>query len=279
MEAEAARAERPVPASPRLVGLDEDAAFACAPVPAVVVSRAGVPPLVLRANGAFCDLAACDRSEAARLPISHVITGFDDVLRALDEGRAVNAVSSTLRVAGRELPVMLYATALPGDAAQRPALVQIISLAHSETERALRESEKRVQDVIDNVRALIYIKDAAGAYLLINRYFEEIYGVSRYHAPRRTNSDFFPPEIAAVYTANDQRVLESGMPLEFEEPRMGGGAWLSLKFPLFDVDGHIYGLGGSPPTSPIVAGPKLSSARPRMKQSARTRPRANSSAG
>lgn len=244
VEARAPRAAHPLAEPPEPVGLGEDPTFADAPVPAVVVSRGCVPPRVIRANRAFCELAACDHSEAATLPISDVISGLDDALRALDDGRGVNAVSSTLTVAGRELPVMLYATALSDHQAQRPALVQIISLVHSELERALRESEKRVQDVVDNVKALIYIKNAAGAYLLINRYFEEMHGVSRYDAPKRTNFDFFPPEIAEVYTANDQRVLESGIPLEVEEPRMGGGAWLSLKFPLFDVDGDIYGVGG-----------------------------------
>ena len=32
--------------------------------------------------------------------------------------------------------------------------------------------------------------------------------------------------------------------MEFEEPRADGGAWLTLKFPLFDVDGDIYAVGG-----------------------------------
>jgi signal transduction histidine kinase/CheY-like chemotaxis protein len=32
--------------------------------------------------------------------------------------------------------------------------------------------------------------------------------------------------------------------MEFEEPRSDGGAWLSLKFPLFDEDGRLYAVGG-----------------------------------
>ena len=39
-------------------------------------------------------------------------------------------------------------------------------------------------------------------------------------------------------------MLETGVPMEFEEPRADGGAWLTLKFPLFDVDGDIYAVGG-----------------------------------
>jgi PAS domain S-box-containing protein len=98
--------------------------------------------------------------------------------------------------------------------------------------------------VVDNVSALIYIKHSNGRFLLINRYFEEMFGVSREDAPKRTNYDFFEPAIAAHYSANDRRVLESGVAMEFEEPRADGGAWLSLKFPLFDEDGRLYAVGG-----------------------------------
>jgi PAS domain S-box-containing protein len=141
--------------------------------------------------------------------------------------------------------VLLYATALGAETDDRLMMVQVTDLLRSlEVERALRESENRIQDLVDNVSALIYIKAADGAFLLVNRHFEEMFGVSRHEAPECTNFDFFPPEIAAVYTENDRRVFETGVPMEFEEPRVDGGAWLSLKFPLFDVEGNIYAVGG-----------------------------------
>ena len=59
-------------------------------------------------------------------------------------------------------------------------LVQASELVHRrEMERALRESEQRARDLVDNVDALIYIKSADGRYLLINRHFEEVFGVRR----------------------------------------------------------------------------------------------------
>ena len=87
-----------------------------------------------------------------------------------------------------------------------------------ETERALRESEKRVQDLVDNVNTLIYIKATDGSYILVNRHFEEMFGISRFDAPLCTNIDFFPPHIAEIYSANDAKVLQTGVPMEFEEP-------------------------------------------------------------
>ena len=129
----------------------------------------------------------------------------------------------------------------------RLVLVQASELVHRrEMERALRESEQRVRDLVDNVDALIYIKSADGRYLLFNRHFEEVFGVRRDDPAVTTNYDIVSPETAAVYTANDRRVLEAGSPIHFEEPKSDGdsGTWLSLKFPLFDEDGRPYAVAG-----------------------------------
>jgi len=143
------------------------------------------------------------------------------------------------------VPVILQGSLLASSERRRVAVVQVVELtARRAVERALRESEQRVQDLVDNVGALIYIKSADGRFLLVNRHFEKIFGVSRQEAPQRTNYDFFPPEVAEIYSSNDRRVLETGVSMEFEEPRAEGGAWLSLKFPLFDDEGSIYAVGG-----------------------------------
>ena len=126
-------------------------------------------------------------------------------------------------------------------------LVQVNELIHRrQMERALRESEQRVQDLVDNVDALIYIKSADGRYLLINRHFEETFGIRRDDPVVKTNYDIVSPDTAAVYTANDRRVIEAGIPIHFEEPKSAGdsGTWLSLKFPLFDEDGQPYAVAG-----------------------------------
>jgi signal transduction histidine kinase/CheY-like chemotaxis protein len=68
--------------------------------------------------------------------------------------------------------------------------------------------------------------------------------VSRDDTPDCTDYDFFPPAIAAVYAANDRRVLATGKPMECEEPWTHGRTWLSLKFPLFDEEGAPYAVGG-----------------------------------
>ena len=47
-------------------------------------------------------------------------------------------------------------------------------LERKRAEEALLASQRRLQDIIDNSTAVIYLKDPAGRYLLVNRRFEEI---------------------------------------------------------------------------------------------------------
>src|SRR5262249_42587380 len=97
-------------------------------------------------------------------------------------------------------------------------------------ERELRQSVRRLEDIVDNSAALVYVKDTAGRYLLINRHFEQEFGFQREAVLGRTDFELFPLEAAAAYTANDRRVLETGRAVEVEEWAHGeDGRYLSIK--------------------------------------------------
>ena len=61
-----------------------------------------------------------------------------------------------------------------------------------ERDRSLRESRHLLQSVIDSSAALIFVKDLEGRYMLINRRFEEIYGISNEAVQGRFDADLFP---------------------------------------------------------------------------------------
>jgi PAS domain S-box-containing protein len=70
----------------------------------------------------------------------------------------------------------------------------VLSVVRDITERkraeaALRESEHRLQGIIDNSTAVIYLKDLQGRYLTINRQFESLFGVKRSDAIGKTDHD------------------------------------------------------------------------------------------
>jgi PAS domain S-box-containing protein len=116
-----------------------------------------------------------------------------------------------------------------------------------QTEEELLRYRLRLQSVLDNSTACIYLKDSDGRYILINRRYEEVAGVPQSQAAGRSDDDFFPPDVAQAFRANDLAVLERGVSMEFEEllPQPDGDhTFLSLKFPVPDpVTGHE-GVGG-----------------------------------
>ncbi len=114
-------------------------------------------------------------------------------------------------------------------------------------EGALRESEERLQAILDNTTAVIYVKDTAGRFLLVNRRFEDVFHVTRAAVVGQTDHDLWPKEQADVFRANDQRVLQTRSPVEFEEAvsqHDGLHTYISLKFPLFDATGEPYSVCG-----------------------------------
>jgi PAS domain S-box-containing protein len=109
-------------------------------------------------------------------------------------------------------------------------------------EQALRESEEWLKAILDNSTALIYVKDTQGRYILINHWYETVFHLNAEEVRGKTDCDLFPQEIAEGYRANDLQVIKAKMPLEWEEVALhddGIHTYLSIKFPLYDVDGSV----------------------------------------
>ncbi|MBI3876186.1 MAG: PAS domain-containing protein [Verrucomicrobia bacterium] len=136
------------------------------------------------------------------------------------------------------------------DAAGKPARMagSLIDIHdHKLAQEALRESQQRLQAVLDNSAAVIYLKDTSGRYLLVNERFERLFLVSRGQIVGKTDHDVFPKEMADAFRANDRKVIEEGRVVEFEEiapHEEGPHTYISIKFPLRDPAGRIYAVGG-----------------------------------
>jgi len=107
-------------------------------------------------------------------------------------------------------------------------------------EEAHRLTEARLQAILDNTTAVIYVKDREGRYSLVNRQFERLFGIPQDRVLRQTDFELFPAEVAEVLQANDREVLQARAPLEFEEvvPQPGEQrTYISIKFPLCDTAG------------------------------------------
>jgi PAS domain S-box-containing protein len=116
-----------------------------------------------------------------------------------------------------------------------------------ERTKQLHESREQIQAILDNTTAVIYLKDMEGRFVLINRQFEKLFNITREEIVGKTDYELWPKEMADAFRKNDLEVLKARAPLEIEEiaPHSDGiHTYISIKFPLFDSYGILYGVCG-----------------------------------
>ena len=115
------------------------------------------------------------------------------------------------------------------------------------SEGKLRESEQRLQSIIDNTPSIVYVKDREGKFLLVNQMFEQFVGCDREQIIGKTDFDFLPAFQVKKCIEQDRQVFEQDILLELEEqvPEVDGGDFFhTAKFSLKDAGGDIYGVCG-----------------------------------
>ena len=116
-----------------------------------------------------------------------------------------------------------------------------------EMQEAIRVNEERLQGIMDNSPAVIYVKDIEGQYMMVNKEFEKRFDILSDDVKGKTTHDIFPAAIADEMVLNDQDVLHSRLPLYSEEkaPHEDGVHYYSSsKFCLFDSKGEPYAVCG-----------------------------------
>ncbi|QIN82147.1 PAS domain S-box protein [Rubrobacter tropicus] len=128
-----------------------------------------------------------------------------------------------------------------------------VVVAHEDTterklaEEAIRESEERLDAILQNTSAVVYLMSPESRFVHINRCFEELFGLNNFEVRGKSVYDVFPAEVAASFESNNRRVLAESAPVEFEEfaPHSDGmHVYSSIKAPLFDAAGKPRGIVG-----------------------------------
>ena len=120
-------------------------------------------------------------------------------------------------------------------------LSESLEQQNAEIDRA----REQLRTILDATTALIYLKDAEGRYLFVNRRFEEVFGSTRDEVLGKRDADVLPAAVARTLHADDLRVLSARAPHELEEvieSSDGARTYISLKFPLLDAAGVPYGI-------------------------------------
>jgi PAS domain S-box-containing protein len=117
-------------------------------------------------------------------------------------------------------------------------------------EETLANEHTLLRTLIDNIPDRVYVKDIQGRKTIANRADRQASGAkTAEEVIGKSDFDLYPPELASLYWADDQSVLETGHPiLNREEPgrdHEGNQVWvMSTKVPLRDSKGQILGLVG-----------------------------------
>ena len=113
---------------------------------------------------------------------------------------------------------------------------------------ALLESQLRLQSILDNAPVAISLKDRTHRYVVLNKQYEDWFGVTQDRQVGQTLQATYPDQdFAAQIEAIEKQVLATGIiqVAEVREPDRGGPPrwFLITKFPVRDQDGAIVGLG------------------------------------
>jgi len=118
-----------------------------------------------------------------------------------------------------------------------------------QVEQALRESESRINTLVNAIPDLIWLKDADGVYLSCNLIFEKLFGTKKADIIGKTDYDFVDKKTADFFREHDQLAMLAGKPSINEEELTFAnsnhpGQFETIKTPILNEQGKLIGVLG-----------------------------------
>jgi two-component system sensor histidine kinase/response regulator len=119
-----------------------------------------------------------------------------------------------------------------------------------ETLNSLRKERDLLQSLMDSSPDTIYFKDVKNHFVRVNKAKAEELGIENpYDAIGKSDNDFLDAERACRETADEEKVLKTGVPLISKEEKVirkdGRESWISTtKSPIKDEKGNVVGIVG-----------------------------------
>ncbi|HTN88597.1 MAG TPA: PAS domain-containing protein [Sorangium sp.] len=116
-------------------------------------------------------------------------------------------------------------------------------------ERLLHERYQMLLQLVDNSPNVMFIKDAEGRYLFLNRHYARALGRHAIEFLGKDEHEFgaTPPGVADVIVAKEREVLASGQALRYQEVLDYGSQnfyFYTVKYPVRNERGELVGVGG-----------------------------------
>jgi len=131
---------------------------------------------------------------------------------------------------------------------QRIAELEATAADRKRTEEALRETNARLNTLLETIPDVIYFKDAQGRNLVVNESFEQLAGMEEEEIIGKTDEQILPPYLAEQCRRSDEEAIERGKPIRVEEQITDDKGerilFETIKSPVFDEQGHVRGLVG-----------------------------------
>jgi PAS domain S-box-containing protein len=123
------------------------------------------------------------------------------------------------------------------------AQILIASEKLRKSENALKESERFLYNVVENIPNMVFVKEAENLnYIQANRMSKEIFGLNFEKSNEKNDYDFFPQKMADFFRAKDKEVLNSKKLLDIPEEQVqttnsGIRLFHTKKIPILDETG------------------------------------------
>lgn len=170
--------------------------------------------------------------------------------------KAEDAAHLELQASQREDEIGVLASALVARTRQLEIAMASLDASNLALEQQLEVQQEAQQDLLAHKEQLsallksspnlIFIKDTAGRYLMVNDKFCETIGLDRHRILGATDRQLFSSDLAQIYGESDQRVMSQDAPLQFEETlptRLGEVRFQMTKFAIRDDDDNLRGTG------------------------------------
>jgi len=132
-------------------------------------------------------------------------------------------------------------------------IVAAIEMVDDVTERlqkdeALRESQHRLEAILNTIPDIVWLKDREGKYVAANEAMGRTAGTPPAGMVGKTDMSFWPEDLARHYMADDSEVIATGKRKLIEEPLVsadGSRTWIeTIKTPVFGENGEVIGTTG-----------------------------------
>jgi ammonium transporter len=134
------------------------------------------------------------------------------------------------------------------------AIFEIIASVGAQLGRVVeraRSTEARFKTIVDNMPASVHLRNKFGQYILVNRKYEEFYGVTNRSVRGKTMSEIVGNQVfsqtADQSAAADREVIEKNMIVEHEFEILGEDSHHTLTdryFPIASSSGEVIEVGG-----------------------------------